>query len=107
MDNSLNEEVKNNLDENSRLQPDAMNVPNSNRSADSQRQLEQSPKKSRKSEVEDLKVDVSQEAEDPQVPIVQESLVGRKLSDLTTRKVILIVLAMLLSAPFFIVTTFI
>jgi hypothetical protein len=32
--------------------------------------------------------------------------VGKKLSDLTTRKVILIVLAMLLSAPLFIVTTF-
>lgn len=38
--------------------------------------------------------------------MVQESAVGKKLSDLTTRKVILIVLAMLLSAPFFIVTTF-
>jgi hypothetical protein len=39
--------------------------------------------------------------------LIQESAVGKKLSDLTTRKVILIVLAMLLSAPFFIVTTFI
>jgi len=32
--------------------------------------------------------------------------VGKKLSDLTTRKVILIVLSMLLTAPLFVVTTF-
>lgn len=67
-----------------------------------------SPKKNKKSEMEDFKVDLSKINDEAiEVPVIQESAVGKKLSDLTTRKVILIVLAMLLSAPFFIVTTFI
>jgi hypothetical protein len=44
--------------------------------------------------------------EEIHVAVPQESLVGKKLSDLTTRKVILIVLSMLLTAPLFIVTTY-
>jgi len=37
----------------------------------------------------------------------EESMVGKKLSDLTTRKVILIVLAMLFSVPILSVNTYI
>jgi hypothetical protein len=50
--------------------------------------------------------DSEEEEAPPEIKVPQESNVGKKLSDLTTRKVILIVLAMLLTAPIFIVTTF-
>lgn len=44
IEDSVNEEVKNNnLDENSRLQPDGMNMPGSNRSATSDRALDGAP----------------------------------------------------------------
>jgi hypothetical protein len=38
--------------------------------------------------------------------IPQESRVGKKLSDLTTRRVIILVLSMLIAQPFFLNSTF-
>ena len=52
------------------------------------------------------KKEEKKEEEEAEFQMPAESLVGKKLSDLTTRKVILIVLSMLLTAPLFIVTTF-
>jgi len=45
--------------------------------------------------------------EEEEIKVPEESKVGKKLSDLTTRKVILIVLAMLFAVPFFMVSTYI
>ncbi len=47
------------------------------------------------------------EEEDEEMQIPEESKVGKKLSDLTTRRVILLVLAMLFSVPVFTVSTYV
>ena len=44
---------------------------------------------------------------DEEIKVPEESKVGKKLSDLTTRRVIILVLAMMFSVPFFTLTTYI
>lgn len=98
---SMNEEVK---DENDKLHPKDDEQARSNRSAQSDRQMVRKEPKKPETPIE---LNLEKFEEEVPEPVVKESLVGKKLSDLTTRKVILIVLAMLFSAPIFIVTTFV
>jgi predicted RNase H-like nuclease len=44
---------------------------------------------------------------DNSIKVPDESKVGKRLSDLTTRRVIILVLAMMFSVPFFSLTTYI
>lgn len=48
----------------------------------------------------------TQPPKNEEIKLPEESKVGKKLGDLTTRKVILMVLAMLFSVPIFTVTTY-
>ncbi len=49
----------------------------------------------------------SQKMPDEEIKVPEESKVGKKLSDLTTRRVIILVLAMMFSQPLFTLTTYI
>jgi hypothetical protein len=46
------------------------------------------------------------DVDDEEIKIPEESKVGKKLSDLTTRRVIILVLSMLFSVPLFMPSTY-
>jgi len=50
--------------------------------------------------------DQTAEIDDEEIVVPEESKVGKKLSDLTTRRVIILVLSMLFSVPVFSVATY-
>jgi hypothetical protein len=51
-------------------------------------------------------INKQEEEEEEEVKVPEESKVGKKLSDLTTRRVILLVLAMMFSVPLFTISTY-
>lgn len=53
-----------------------------------------------------LIVDSSAIPKEEEIEIPKESKVGKKLSDLTTRRVIMLVLAMMFAVPIFTVSTY-